>query len=682
MTRMIRSLVGTVALLLFSLAALAGERVETIVHDLHVNGYPSVTTAIARLQAAENRPGPDAPLTQRHFYFAALGGFSSMERRPAMDSLTLEAMAALEQMATREGCQACRLDLLLIQGQRAISRRDITDAEHALEQLEPLLSQATPQQRQLLHYVRGRLYRLHGRFDLSIAESLLSIALADQLGYQAERIVVMNQLVVTNAYLRDYDRALTIARQAYNQAEQLGFRRLMAEIQINTGFAQGLSGRRDLQLQSLNRVLALTENDDDLITSHTIATSNLADFWLNQPDPQKALFYSQKAMVLARQTNDPLSLSYALTNSGAAKAALGQVDAGIAEVLQGIDLAKQTGSQGDLISITLELITIYERAGRWREAFQSLRRVEVLQQGLTRQAREEAVLDLQEKYAAESRLREIERLADANRIKGAELKVQNLQRRFLATLAVALTLIAVLLTQWLSRMRSANRRLSGDMAILAQQSTHDPLTGAFNRRQGHALITQYSQTPGNAPAAAAPVLGIVLLDIDFFKHINDNHGHGAGDQVLVEVTRRLRSLLRERDAVVRWGGEEFLLLLPDSRDGGLPALAGRILQAIGSQPFIVDGKSLSITTSAGCLSSPFASCTDIEALIELADMALYRAKASGRNCAVCLHPASSDIDPEVLGRDLAAAANAGLIALESIAGPDTARTPEPEPVTA
>lgn len=675
MNGVIRAFIGTEVLLFLSFAAVANERLEAVVRDLHVNGYPSATTAIARLQATEDRPGADAPLTQRHFYFAALGGLASAERRPAMDKLTREAMAALEQMATREGCQACRLDLLLLQGQRTINRHSIDDAEHALDQLEPLLGEATPQQRQLFHFLRGRLYRLHGRFDLSIAESLQSIALADQLGYQAEQIVVMNQLVVTNAYLRDHERALTIARQAYQQAEQLDFRRLMAEIQINISFVQGLSGRRDLQLQYLNRALALTDNDDDLISSHTIATSNLADYWLNQSDPQKALFYSQKAMVLARKANDTLALSYALVNSGAAKAALGQVDTGIAEVQQGIALAKQAGSQGDIIGITLELITIYERAGRWRDAFQSLRQVEEMQRGLTRQAREKAVLDLQEKYAAESRLREIERLADANRIKGAELKVQNLQRRLWAALAVALILIAILLSQWLSRMRSANRRLSGDMAILAQQSIHDPLTGAFNRRQGQVLITQYSQAPDNAPAAAAPVLGIMLLDIDFFKQVNDNHGHAAGDQVLVEVTLRLRNLLRERDAVVRWGGEEFLLL-PNSRDEGLPALAVRVLQAISSRPFIVDGKPLSITTSAGCLSSPFANCTDIEALVAVADLALYRAKASGRNCAVSLHPASSEIDPEVLGRDLAAAASAGLIVLKSIPGPDPAPLPE------
>ena len=643
-----------------------GEPLRTAIDSLHARGYPSPLAAVARLQAVQDRPDDKAPLAQRHLYQAAIGSYAAQDRRPAMAELAQQTIAALAAMARDEQCRACAIDQHLIQARWALTLGDAERAETALDRINALQSEVSATQRQQLHYLRARQYHQQNRLDMGIKEALLADERAENR--EADRLIAQNLLSVLNIYLGDYRRAIEISKNTHARARQLGFTQAMVESKLNMGFAHLRNGRRDLQLQLLEDVQALTRDDDGLAVSHNTAVSNLADYWLSQRDYRKALAYSDQAAVLAQRMDDPLSLAYALANRGASLSGLGQAEAGIADVNQAIALAEQVGSKSDRIGMLQELANIHERAGDYRNAFLTLRRIERLQQEITEQARERTVLDLQEKYASESRRREIERLAAANRLKEAELATQALRRQLWAAFSAALILLAIVLVQWLRRSRRANRRLSRDVADLAEQSSHDPLTRVFNRRHGQARLATYQRTVEAAPPEAMPALGLMLLDIDFFKQVNDNHGHPAGDKVLVEVAQRLRALLREHDAVVRWGGEEFLLLLPDLHSAALPTLADHLLHTIG-MPIPLPGADITLTASIGAISAPFAGSTDTDALIQLADLALYRAKASGRNRALCITALQEHLDPLALARDIPAAQQAGQIEITVIAGP-------------
>ena len=134
------------------------------------------------------------------------------------------------------------------------------------------------------------------------------------------------------------------------------------------------------------------------------------------------------------------------------------------------------------------------------------------------------------------------------------------------------------------------------------------------------------------------------MDIDHFKHINDGHGHAAGDVVLVEVAKRLNEVVRGDDLVVRWGGEEFLIVAAKLTTEQTDQLAARVLASIGATPFLVDGHSLRVTTSVGYARfplPPYAVPVPWEQAVNLADMALYTAKSHGRNRAVGLVAASA-----------------------------------------
>ena len=187
-----------------------------------------------------------------------------------------------------------------------------------------------------------------------------------------------------------------------------------------------------------------------------------------------------------------------------------------------------------------------------------------------------------------------------------------------------------------------------EQAYLRQQeaSFTDPLTQLRNRRflMAHiedeiALTLRRSERQQRQPSTDPTLdhdLVFYMLDIDFFKSVNDQYGHAAGDAVLVEMARRLRSVIRETDFLIRWGGEEFLLVARATHAGEGAVLAERLRAVVAERTFdIGDDKSLAITCSIGFASFPFyageprlASWSEVT---RLADQALYVAKEGGRN---------------------------------------------------
>jgi diguanylate cyclase (GGDEF)-like protein len=165
-----------------------------------------------------------------------------------------------------------------------------------------------------------------------------------------------------------------------------------------------------------------------------------------------------------------------------------------------------------------------------------------------------------------------------------------------------------------------------------QLATTDPLTGLHNRRHFFSLASnEFSRTCRyNRPLAA------LMLDIDHFKKVNDSFGHAAGDRVLSEVAQCCREALRSTDINGRYGGEEFVFLLPETDQDAAQAFAERLRRTIADLPIALEGHALHITASLG-LASQTNDCPSLEALLDRSDQALYAAKRSGRN-RVCTWP--------------------------------------------
>jgi diguanylate cyclase (GGDEF)-like protein len=184
-----------------------------------------------------------------------------------------------------------------------------------------------------------------------------------------------------------------------------------------------------------------------------------------------------------------------------------------------------------------------------------------------------------------------------------------------------------------ARLGAGERILHLQDALIAAReevkllATHDMLTGIWNRR---AIMDHLFSELARCDRHRLP-LGIIMGDLDRFKEINDNFGHPGGDMVLQEAADRIKTSLRPYDRVGRYGGEEFLIVVPECNVTGVTSVADRILSALRDKPFIVSGREHDITISLGIAACGQASERQIELVLEVADQALYRAKKAGRN---------------------------------------------------
>jgi diguanylate cyclase (GGDEF)-like protein len=182
----------------------------------------------------------------------------------------------------------------------------------------------------------------------------------------------------------------------------------------------------------------------------------------------------------------------------------------------------------------------------------------------------------------------------------------------------------------LADLAEANSRLDAARGRAIELAMTDALTGAANRRHVDRVLTELLRTSG-------PPIGVLLLDIDDFKDINDHHGHRVGDEVLIEIVRRLRRAVRPDDVVARWGGEEFLLLCRAERRESVRAIAERIRLSVGDRPIATTAGELPATVSVGAVTSR-GIVQAADALIDAADAALLSAKRAGKNRTVVARP--------------------------------------------
>ena len=171
-------------------------------------------------------------------------------------------------------------------------------------------------------------------------------------------------------------------------------------------------------------------------------------------------------------------------------------------------------------------------------------------------------------------------------------------------------------------------------------ATMDPLTGAYNRRTFHEIA---ERELSRARRAGQP-LSIILVDIDHFRAINETYGNRIGDQVLQRIAALVHEALRKEDMLVRYGGEEFLVMLPDVPGPGAVVVAGRIRKSIDAEPIKVGEHEIAVTVSMGVSARLDEGPESIESLLARADGALSLAKQRGRNRVVALS----------LGRSIAA----------------------------
>ena len=335
-------------------------------------------------------------------------------------------------------------------------------------------------------------------------------------------------------------------------------------------------------------------------------------------DSERAHAYHQRSLSLREGIGDVHGMINSLLYLSESLLKLGRLD----EAEQAVNRAQSLlpeGNRGLRLEIVLQRSKIDEARGDFVAALAGQREHNDLYQDIMEADRRAQVVELRERFDAEQQAREIELLRRTEEVSRLQLQRQRLllQGGFVVSILAIIVFVVLL-----SRMRLA-RRTTVD---LRRASRTDPLTGLPNRRD---LIERIEIEIRRAERDGIPFC-LVMADIDHFKSINDRFGHDVGDVVLIDVARRIERAVREADRVARWGGEEFLLLLPGTdRDAG-KAIADRLLTEVANTPFEVADQAIRLTLSIGV--AEYRRGSSLDACLKAADQALLSGKRDGRNC--------------------------------------------------
>ena len=358
--------------------------------------------------------------------------------------------------------------------------------------------------------------------------------------------------------------------------------------------------------------------------------ANLSDTYIREGRPAAALAAIALALPVARQHHDLRIERLLLHNATLAHLALGRLAEAKAELPHVLELWQRDTGPGQRAEALREFGDALAKAGDVAGAIELFHKEEALAKEIRAANKSAAEAEVRAKYDQESQKRRIELMARDNQLKSAELDNQSLTRRLWMFAGAAIVLLGVLAVLMYLRMRELNRTLVRHEALLRAHSERDALTGLANRRQ----FREVMRVRGGEKAFRGALL---MVDVDHFKRINDQHGHASGDRVLVEVARRLSAAMRGGDLVARWGGEEFLVFAPNVEGAELDQLAERVRVAMNQAAIALDKGSIEVTVSIGYASFPLPSShvpVTWEQAVNLADLSLYTAKNHGRNCAV------------------------------------------------
>jgi diguanylate cyclase (GGDEF)-like protein len=418
------------------------------------------------------------------------------------------------------------------------------------------------------------------------------------------------------------------------------------------------------QMQALEEGIGFA-TQADAIQRLAMLQSNLVDAYLRQNQPAKAMAMAQRALP-AILTSGERRLERTLRhNLSVAFIQLGQFEQARREMARVETLRNGQQDQGIRVAELREQGEAWAAAGQAKEAlavYHEERRLTAEVHGRNRTA---SLLQLKVKYDSERKQRDLDLLTLDNSLKDRQLANADLTRQVGLAVAALLGLGLLLGGLMVRRVRAANQRLKVNEVLLRAQSERDPLTDLANRRHFMTVMEQQGQPYFNG--------SLLLVDIDHFKHVNDAHGHAAGDLVICEVARRISQAVRAEDLVVRWGGEEFLVFAPAVSPTQLTLLAERILSSVGAEP-VSSSQLLRVTVSVGFAHFPLAPAElplHWQQAVNWADMALYMAKARGRNRAMGIATVDANDSDALLQIevDFDAACSAERVTLQQVLGP-------------
>ncbi|PRC92410.1 GGDEF: diguanylate cyclase (GGDEF) domain [Solimicrobium silvestre] len=523
-----------------------------------------------------------------------------------------------------------------------------------------------------------------GNFQLALEYRLIAMEALDEGTRHDDlrRINALNNIGNLYTKLKDPQMALAYFDKGVKLAEQWDAQSMLSMLNLNRGNVYSDQGKLADAVKAYAESLKISRNIADRRGEAT-ALNNLSDATYGLGNYSLCLHYAKQTLQLANKLENSVLQADSLVNVGLCHMGLGEVILGSKEANQGIDILRQSKAKPAIEEILGQLATAFEKANMYKEAYKVIVEKLALSTELFNADRDRVVSEMKARYDASQHEKQIEVLEQKNQIQSIEIKNKSLQWIIttvfsIIAAAVALTILILYrkLRETNRNLKEANSNLEQANTKLAHQSNRDPLTGLLNRRAFHDAMQSRTQiTDRRVLSSDTPPHSLVVLDIDHFKRINDNYGHAAGDEVLVELSKRLSHVMRDNDMLMRWGGEEFLIFLNHMPTSNLQQVIERILINVGGSPVVFEKNTIPVTISVGYISLHQGEASDVELnwgkSLNLADSMLFMAKTRGRNQAIGIKKVNvpkEEFDA-LLRSDLENAIQQGKIIIEQIAGP-------------
>ncbi len=414
----------------------------------------------------------------------------------------------------------------------------------------------------------------------------------------------------------DLEASLDYYNQCHTVYTREGFTAGIPGILYNTGNILYAQGRMD-QAENIYRQ-ALTEaeaNGDYYLVS--MALNSLGSVFLAADDLETAETFFYQSMITAEEHGRKRGILAATVKL----VELGRLQGNYEDALELSTKAERLAGQLDdrrgRTDILKERALIYRGMSKYEEALETILLFEKLREEILSEKRTRELDILRIRYETEVKEHKIELLK----------KEKTIQRRMIVASVAGLALAGVSLVLVYRNVRfrtRVNKELADAYSHVEKLSRSDSLTGLSNRR----AMMKNLEGEQIRSSRTSRRYGLIMADIDDFKRVNDSYGHACGDKVLVEVASRMKKALRSQDFSSRWGGEEFLLLLPETTLNGAARVAEKIRALISDTPFRCDKVSINMTMTFGVSEG---GGVPVDHAIQQADTALYRAKRDGKN---------------------------------------------------
>jgi diguanylate cyclase (GGDEF)-like protein len=472
---------------------------------------------------------------------------------------------------------------------------------------------------------RGSMRSVVGEQAAALGDFLDAQRILANANYRKHAEASLQNIAVAYRRMGDLTKAMDYLRQSAAFSEREGYWSSLTVSLLQMAYLQEDLGQLDESLATFNRALALT-------AQHELEyESAAAQLGMTSVLVKKArLDEAQSALDSAKQGFDRLGDR---SNEGMLHLMRGEVLAGRGDHAAALEEYLESSRAFDADPNLRYMVELYaarsvsqEALGNFRAALNDLKLERSGRRKLTEEARTQQSLLLQYQFDTARRDLENARLESERRNQQARLDMVQRANRWQAAALVSIGLLVIVLMVMFVRQLRRTRRAHALALSAHALALTDALTGVANRRHVEAAAADMVA----ASRASGKPLAVVTFDLDGFKRVNDSHGHACGDRVLVSIARECEALLRDADLLGRIGGEEFVVLLPDTPPEHALQVADRLRVSVAHLDLSDIVPDLHVTISLGLA---FLRPTDdgLHDVIDRADAALYRAKANGRN---------------------------------------------------